>query len=206
MAGESTREELLATLRHHVRDQRVLDAIAEVPRDLFVPPQLVDRAWANEAQPIGGGQTISQPLVVAHMTELLAIRPGDRVLDVGTGSGYHAAILSAIGGRVWSIERDPELSAQARRNLDAAGIEGVTLLVGDGSRGWPEGAPWDAINVAASSRRGIPRALTDQLAAGGRLVLPVEDELVLVRRRADGGGLERFGAGAVRFVPLIEDR
>jgi protein-L-isoaspartate(D-aspartate) O-methyltransferase len=203
MARESTREQLLATLSRHVRDQRVLDAIGRVPREQFVSPAKLDHAWSNEALPIGGGQTISQPLVVAHMCELLDVHPGDRVLDVGTGSGYHAAILAALGGRVWSIERDRELSEQAKWNLASAEVDGVTLLVGDGSRGWPEGAPWDAINVAASSRRGIPVALTDQLARGGRLVLPVGDELVLVRRRPDGE-LERIGAGAVRFVPLVE--
>jgi protein-L-isoaspartate(D-aspartate) O-methyltransferase len=203
MARESTREELLATLSRHVRDQRVLDAIGRVPREQFVSPGKLDRAWANEALPIGGGQTISQPLVVAHMCELLDVRPGDRVLDVGTGSGYHAAILAALGARVWSIERDAELSEQAKWNLASAEVDGVTLLVGDGSRGWPDGAPWDAINVAASSRRGIPAALTDQLGPGGRLVLPVGDELVLVRRAPDGT-LERIGAGAVRFVPLVE--
>ena len=187
-----------------MRDPRVLDAIAAVPRDLFVTRQHAKQAWANEALPIGGGQTISQPLVVAHMCELLDVRPGARVLDVGTGSGYHAAVLAALGGRVWTIERDRALSHWAEANLRAAGARGVTLAVGDGSRGYPKHAPYDAINVAASAKDGIPRALTDQLAPEGRLVLPVGDELVLVRRRGDGT-LERSGAGAVRFVPLIEE-
>src|SRR3712207_3123086 len=111
MGGESTRETLLATLRGQVDDQRVLDAIAAVPRDRFVPPALRSRAWANDALPIEGGQSISQPLVVAHMCALLDVRRGDHVLDVGTGSGYHAAILAHLGARVWSIERDAELSA-----------------------------------------------------------------------------------------------
>jgi protein-L-isoaspartate(D-aspartate) O-methyltransferase len=203
MGRESTREQLVNTLRRHVRDQRVLDAIAAVPRERFVTPERLGQAWDNEALPIGGGQTISQPLVVAHMCELLAVRPGDKVLDVGTGSGYHAAVLAALGARVWSIERDGDLTEQARLNLTRAEINGVTLVVGDGSRGLPDQAPFDAINVAASSRHGVPAALTEQLASGGRLVLPVGDELVLVRR-GSGGQLERIGAGAVRFVPLIE--
>jgi protein-L-isoaspartate(D-aspartate) O-methyltransferase len=204
MGGESTREELISTLRRHVRDERVLDAIAAVPRDLFVDPAHAKRAWSNEALPIGGGQTISQPLVVAHMCELLDVRPGMRVLDVGTGSGYHAAVLATLGGRVVTVERDPVLSDWAARNLRDAGIDGVTLFVGDGSRGYPDGAPYDAINVAASARGEIPPALPEQLGRQGRLVLPVGDELVLVRRRRDGT-LERHGAGAVRFVPLIEE-
>ena len=204
MGGESTREELLATLRTAGVSEPIVSALGRVPRNQFVPPRHAARAWANEALPIGGGQTISQPLVVAHMCELLAIEPSARVLDVGTGSGYHAAVLTVLGARVWTIERDPDLSVWAEENLRAAGARGVTLLVGDGSRGYEAGAPWDAINVAASARGEIPRALTDQLAPEGRLVLPVGDELVLVRRRGDGT-LERHGAGAVRFVPLIEE-
>jgi protein-L-isoaspartate(D-aspartate) O-methyltransferase len=197
------RDALLATLGEHVRDRRVLDAVAAVPRDAFVPSDLRDRAWDNEPLPIGDGQTISQPLVVALMCELLHVRRGDRVLDVGTGSGYHAALLAALGGRVWSIERHRALSSRAAEHLAAAGVQGVTLLVGDGSRGWPPAAPYDAINVAASAAAGVPAALEDQLARGGRLVVPVGERLVLVRRRR-GGRLERHDAGAVRFVPLVE--
>ena len=204
MGGESTREQLLDTLRRHVRDERVLEAIAAVPRDRFVAPGREAEAWSNEALPIAHGQTISQPLVVAHMCALLDVHPGHRVLDVGTGSGYHAAVLATLGARVWSVERDPLLSATASDNLRAAGIDGVTLLVGDGSRGYADGAPWDAINVAAAAQRDVPSALIEQLAAGGRLVLPLGDELVLVRRTA-GGTIERHRAGAVRFVPLVEE-
>ena len=198
----STRAGLIEQLRRHVADERVLRAIGAVPRELFVPEHRRRSAWANEALPIGGGQTISQPLVVAHMSELLDVRGGDRVLDVGTGSGYHAAILARLGGRVWSIERDPELSEQAAANLARAGIEGVELIVGDGTRGHPAAAPYDAVNVAASAREGIPEALVAQLAPGGRLVIPVGERLVVVTRDADGALHER-DAGGVRFVPLV---
>jgi protein-L-isoaspartate(D-aspartate) O-methyltransferase len=196
---QTPRERLLTSLREHVRDERVLAAIAAVPRERFVPRELRAHAYNDEALPIGNGQTISQPLVVAHMCELLDVRPGDRVLDVGTGSGYHAAVLSALGGRVWSIERDAALSTRAGLALDGT----VQLLVGDGSLGWPPEAPYDAINVAAAARERVPPALVEQLAVGGRLVLPVGDELVLVHRHADGS-LQQRSAGGVRFVPLIE--
>src|SRR5688572_17960585 len=142
MSGES-KDTLVASLRGHVADDRVLAAVAAVPRDAFVPAELQDRAWDNEALPIGRGQTISQPLVVAHMAALLDVGPGDRVLDVGTGSGYHAAILAALGARVWSIERDADLSAYAAQNLRRAGVNGVELLVGDGTLGLPSDAPFD---------------------------------------------------------------
>jgi protein-L-isoaspartate(D-aspartate) O-methyltransferase len=194
---------LVRHLRRTVADERVLGAIARVPRDAFVPPELAERAWANEALPIGHGATISQPLVVAHMCALLDVGPGDRVLDVGTGSGYHAAVLRTLGAAVVSIERDERLSALARENLERAGVHGVELLVGDGTLGAPAHAPFDAINVAASAKAAVPPALTEQLAPGGRLVLPVGEQLVLVARDAHG----RLGAphahGAVRFVPLV---
>ena len=202
MAG---RDAVLRELAAVVSDQRVLHAVAAVPRECFVPPDLRERAWADSALPIGGGQTISQPLVVARMCELLELTGEERVLDVGPGSGYHAALLRHLAARVASIERDPELSAQARRNLADAGITDVELVVGDGSQGHPEGAPYDAINVAASGRGGVPEALEAQLAPGGRLVMPVDDgeqKLVLVRRR--DGHLERTAAEPVRFVPLEE--
>ena len=202
MSRESTRGSLLDSLRRTVRDERVLAAIAAVPRDCFVPAPERSRAWENDALPIEHGQTISQPLVVAYMCALLDVRPGHRVLDVGTGSGYHAAVLRALGARVWSIEREPELSALAAERLSAAGFDGIELLVGDGTLGHPPEAPYDAINVAAAARGGVPAALEDQLAVGGRLVIPVEQTLVVVERSADGH-LRRRSAGAVRFVPLV---
>jgi len=205
MGGESTREALLASLRGQVANERVLAAIGAVPRDVFAGPANAGRAWENDALPIAGGQTISQPLVVAHMCALLDVRPGERVLDVGTGTGYHAAVLATLGGRVWSIERDPSLSRLAARQLAEAGIEHhVELLVGDGSLGHPPAAPYDAINVAAAAERRVPAALEEQLAPGGRLVLPVGETLVLVRRDAHGK-LTRVATGTVRFVPLVGD-
>lgn len=194
-------------LRELIRDERVLDAIATVPRAAFVPEELRAHAYDNVALPIGCGQTISQPLVVARMLELLALAPDDRVLDVGTGSGYHAALLARLTRHVWTIERHAELSMRAARSLAAAGIANVTVRVGDGSRGWPEAAPFDAINVAAAAWPDVPEALERQLAPGGRLVAPVGasgQQLVLMERPPEGGELRRTALEAVRFVPLIE--
>ena len=200
MARES-KEALLLSLRGHVADERVLGAMASVPRDDFVPAELRERAWEDSALPIGNGQTISQPLVVAHMCALLDVHPGDRVLDVGTGSGYHAAVLAALGGRVWSIERDAALSARAASVLRE--VPDVELVVGDGSLGHPEAAPYDAINVAAAAAERVPPALLDQLAPGGRLVMPVGERLVFVSRGRDGELRVPQVHGAVRFVPLV---
>ena len=189
-----------------MQDRRVLRAVRAVPRDAFVDPDLRADAWQNRPLPIGGGQTISQPLVVARMCELLELTGSERVLDVGTGSGYHAALLARLGGRVWSVERDPDLAARAARVLAEAGVEGVTLHVGDGAAGLPEAAPFDAINVAAVAPA-VPAALEAQLAPGGRLVLPVgagdDQRLVLIRRSPDGTAFERRELEGVRFVPLV---
>jgi protein-L-isoaspartate(D-aspartate) O-methyltransferase len=197
------RDALLATLRRHLDDERVLAAIEAVPRDVFVPQALAADAWDNVPLPIGCGQTISQPLVVARMCELLELRASDRVLDVGTGSGYHAAVLAQLCGHVWSVERHPALSEQAASNLAAAGVNNVTLLVGDGTRGVPDEAPFDAINVAAAGAA-VPPALEAQLGPGGRLVAPVDngDQRLLLVRRQDGD-LQRTPLERVRFVPLI---
>ena len=200
----SGRDRLIAGLREHVSDERVLEAIREVPREQFVPSELAAEAWDNVPLPIGAGQTISQPLVVARMLELLELRGHERILDVGSGSGYHAALLGRLGAHVWSVERHHALSEQAQRNLDKAGIRNVTLIVGDGARGLPETAPFDAINVAAAAGEDIPSALEDQLAIGGRLVAPVQtgDQRLWVVHRTPRG-LERKGLERVRFVPLV---
>jgi protein-L-isoaspartate(D-aspartate) O-methyltransferase len=198
------RDEFLARLRTRIADPRVVDAIAAVPRELFVAPELAAAAYVDAPLRIGGGQTISQPTLVARMCELLALAPRDRVLDVGSGSGYHAAVLSRLCRHVYGIELDPQLAARAQRSLAAAGIANVTLVTGDGALGLPDLAPFDAINVAATARDEVPPALEHQLAAGGRLVVPVarggEEQLVFVVRGPDG--LERRLLDAVRFVPL----
>jgi len=191
-------------LRGPVADERVLSAVRSVPRDAFVPLELRGEAWDNVPLPIGCGQTISQPLVVARMCELLELRGTERVLDVGTGSGYHAALLSRLAAHVWSVELHPELSERAAGCLAAAGVTNVTLVVGDGCAGLPAHAPYDAINVAAAARGAVPDALVDQLARRGRLVAPVEDgdqRLVLVRRGR--AGIVREELERVRFVPLV---
>jgi protein-L-isoaspartate(D-aspartate) O-methyltransferase len=199
-------DSLIAELRRYVADERVLEAVAAVPRERFVPWPMRERAYENRALSIGCGQTISQPLVVARMTELLSVRPEDRVLDVGTGSGYHAAVLARLADHVWSIERHARLSERAARNLEAADVHNVTLIVGDGTRGLPEQAPFDAINVAAAGNAEALADLEAQLAPGGRLVAPVTEPLqrLAVTRRTPEG-LERSLFEEVRFVPLVRD-
>jgi protein-L-isoaspartate(D-aspartate) O-methyltransferase len=196
--------ELADLLRTVIRDERVLSAIAAVPRDLFVPPSERARAYENVALPIARGQTISQPLVVARMLETLELRPEDRVLDIGTGSGYHAALLAVLTDHVWTVERYRELSAGAERATSLLGIGNITFVVGDGYGGLPAQAPFDAINVAAASGDTVPAALEEQLADGGRLVAPVggqDQHLILVRRR--GEAIRRISMEPVRFVPLV---
>jgi protein-L-isoaspartate(D-aspartate) O-methyltransferase len=198
---------LVAELRQYVADERVLHAIETVPREAFVPDDLRPHAYDNTALGIACGQTISQPLVVARMSELLELRPDDRVLDVGTGSGYHAAVLAALAAHVWSIERHADLSHHAGEALARAGVENVTLTVGDGSRGLPEAAPFDAINVAAAGERAGLEALEAQLADGGRLVAPVtgrRQRLCVARR--EGRHVRWRSLEEVRFVPLVRDR
>jgi protein-L-isoaspartate(D-aspartate) O-methyltransferase len=198
------RDELLRSLRTRIADGRVVDAIAAVPRELFVAPRLAGAAYVDAPLRIGGGQTISQPTVVARMCELLELSPTDRVLDVGSGSGYHAAVLSRLCAHVHGVELDPQLALRAARSLAAAGIANVTIVAGDGTLGLPAQAPFDAINVAATARDGVPPALEQQLTDGGRLVAPVardgDEQLVLVRRGP--AGFERRLLEHVRFVPL----
>ena len=188
-----------------IRDPRVLAAMASVPREAFVPVGLRDLAYADGALPIEHGQTISQPLMVGLMTELLAPELGDRVLDVGTGTGYQAAVLAAMDCRVISVERLPALAATARQRLAALGFaDRVEVRVGDGSAGEPTDAPWPRIIVAAAAPL-VPETLVARLADGGRLVIPVgsryEQELVLVER--DGSNLRTTHHGACVFVPLV---
>jgi protein-L-isoaspartate(D-aspartate) O-methyltransferase len=198
------RDGLIEELSTHIVDRRVLAAIRGVPRDLFVPQSMRAEAWVNTSLPIGQGQTISQPTVVARMCELLELRGDETVLDVGTGSGYHAAVLARLAERIVSIERHPELSHGARAALDAANVRNVELVVGDGALGHPPEAPYGAINVGAASARGVPPALCEQLADGGRLVVPLDggsQRLTLIRRRGDR--LEETRHEPVRFVPLV---
>ncbi len=197
-------EQLASELRPVVADERVLAAIASVPRQRFVPPAKREHAWENIALPIGSGQTISQPLVVARMLELLCLTPGDRVLDVGTGSGYHAALLAELGGEVISIELLPTLSQAAAARLADLGYTRVTCLVADGWQGVPRLAPFDAINVAAAFGT-LPHALLRQLRPGGRMVAPVGEKQQRLTRitRTAAGDAEQETLEAVRFVPLV---
>lgn len=187
-----------------VRDERVLAAMRKVPRHLFVPKDLERAAYEDRPLPIGEGQTISQPYIVAVMTEQLELTSEDRVLEVGTGSGYQAALLAELAGTVISIERLPDLADRAQENLARAGITTVRIVVGDGTEGYPPEAPYDAIIVTAASPT-IPQPLVDQLAEGGRLIAPVgprecQDLIKLVKRE---GRVENIPLGGVCFVPLI---
>jgi protein-L-isoaspartate(D-aspartate) O-methyltransferase len=191
--------------RRGIEDERVLDAMRRVPRELFVPEESRDAAYADAALPIGGGQTISQPYMVALICEQLALRGSERVLDVGTGSGYQAAVLAELAAEVHTIERVPELVPPARANLAAAGYaERVELHVGDGSRGLSEHAPFAAIAVAAAALE-PPPALYDQLEPRGRLVVPVGGAggqwLEVVVRTPEGPAVRR--SVPCRFVPLV---
>ncbi|MEX0716847.1 MAG: protein-L-isoaspartate(D-aspartate) O-methyltransferase [Planctomycetaceae bacterium] len=187
-----------------IRDPRVLDAIERTRRDFFVPEELRDRAYEDIALPIGEGQTISQPYIVALMTEALALQGDENVLEIGTGSGYQAAMLCHLCRHVVTIERREALQQAARILLDEIGCENIEYAVGDGTLGYPERAPYDGILVTAAAPV-IPRPLFDQLADGGRLVVPVGDEfaqeLQLVRREGDGAVAEKLCD--CRFVKLI---
>jgi protein-L-isoaspartate(D-aspartate) O-methyltransferase len=188
-----------------VRDPRVLKALRKVPRHLFVPPAMQPAAYEDSALPIGLGQTISQPYVVAFMTEALELKPQDRVLEIGTGSGYQAAVLSLVVREVYSMEILEQLGREAEARLKQMGYANVRVRIGDGYRGWPEAAPFDAIIVAAAPPE-VPPALVAQLGPGGRMVVPVgryEQDLVRLRRTAKG--LERESLLPVRFVPMVPE-
>ncbi len=187
-----------------IRDQRVLDVFRRVPRHEFVPPELAAKAYTDNPLPIGDRQTISQPFMVAVMTELAEVQPGHRVLELGTGSGYQTAILAELGATVYSVERIPDLLRSAAERLARLGYENVHLIVANGTLGWPEHAPYDAIVVTAGAPD-VPKPLLDQLAVGGRLVIPVEEEyaqvLTVVRRTEEG--FEQHRGERCTFVPLI---
>ena len=190
-------------VRRGVRDERVLRAMGTVPRHLFVPDDLRDSAYEDGPLPIGEDQTISQPYVVAFMSEAIRPRPADRVLEVGTGSGYQTAVLAGLVGHVYTTEVRPRLAEAARARLVELGVSNVTLRVDDGSGGWPDEAPFDAILVTAAAPS-VPEALVEQLGDGARLVIPIgsgDQELVRVTRGRDG--LARESLLPVRFVPLV---
>lgn len=187
-----------------IRDRRVLAAMAWLPREWFLPPYLARQGYDDAPLPIGNGQTISQPLIVALMTAALSLRRGDRVLEIGTGSGYQTAILAHLGLRVYTVERLPDLLVEAEERFRRLGLGNIETRLGDGASGWPERAPFQGVIVTAAVPC-VPPPLTEQLAPGGRLVIPVGDlasqELVIVERGATG--LHERRAGGVRFVPLI---
>ena len=202
MSVEDRRARLVRHLElNGIRDRRVLDAIGRVPRERFVPAELADEAYEDRALPIGDGQTISQPFVVAKMTELLDPRPDDHVLDVGGGSGYQAAVLAELVRDVVSVERHPALAAAEAARLDALGYRNVRVVHGDASTGYADGAPYDKIIVAAAAPS-LHAELVAQCAAHGRIVAPVgpRDGQVLIVRHGDGR-IEH--AGPVGFVPLL---
>jgi protein-L-isoaspartate(D-aspartate) O-methyltransferase len=203
---EFTRRRLALVEKHiapHIQDPVVLEAMRVAPRHLFVPEHLREHAYEDHPLPIGEGQTISQPFIVALMTELLAVGPESRVLEIGTGSGYQAAVLAEVAGEVYSIEIVEPLARRAARDLEAAGYSRIHLRIGDGYLGWPEAAPFDGIIVTCAPDH-VPRPLEEQLVEGGRLVIPVgpqwNQELVIVEKQ--GGKLVRRDVIPVRFVPM----
>ena len=190
--------------RRGISDERVLEAMGRVPREAFVPPEIAAHAYDDAALPIGDGQTISQPYIVAAMCELLALDGSEHVLDVGTGSGYAAAVLDELAGSVVSIEVLPELAERARSTLAATGHRRIEVRAGDGRLGVPDRAPFDAIAVAAATAA-VPPPLLEQLATGGRLVAPLgrSGGQQLVRLRKTEQGVEETRSVACRFVPLV---
>jgi protein-L-isoaspartate(D-aspartate) O-methyltransferase len=209
MASAKDQIELIMQLRRRgIRDNAVLRAIERVPRDLFVDPAFVDHAYQDIALPIDCGQTISQPFVVAFMTESLELDMRHKVLEIGTGSGYQAAVLSHLCRRVYTVERWRELQKAAERRFTTLGITNVTTIIGDGWLGWPPQAPFDRIIVTAAARH-PPPALLDQLKLGGRMIIPLgetRDTQQLVQIDKDEAGFVQTPLLPVRFVPLVHGR
>lgn len=204
---EIPRQKMVDHLRGHYRiaDERVLDAMNRVPRHLFVPEALASQAYKDNALPIAAGQTISQPFIVARMTELLELKGKERVLEVGAGSGYQTAILALLARRVFALERIPVLESEAKRRLLAMGFRNFSMRCDDGTNGWPFYAPFDAILVAAGGPT-VPGPLVSQLEIGGRLVVPVGDDQrsqTLIRVTRTETGVESEDFGPCSFVPLI---
>ena len=191
--------------RRGIRDPRVLDAMFQIPRHEFVAPSLARRAYEDRPLPIGARETISQPYIVAVMTEAARVQPGDNALEVGAGSGYQAAILAYLGATVYAVERNPDLAEAARRRLARLGYSGIDILIGDGTEGYPAAAPYQVILVTAASPPKIPQPLLDQLANGGRLVIPVgareHQELHVVFKHGDEFATRILDP--CQFVPLI---
>ena len=201
------RQRMVDKLRghYHIADERVLEAMNRVPRHLFVPDALRAQAYKDNALPIAGGQTISQPYIVARMTELLELNGSERVLEIGAGSGYQTAVLSLLARRVYSIERLPQLAADLKERVVRFGIRNVSVRCDDGTAGWKVYSPFDAILVAAGGPE-VPEPLMAQLAVGGRLVIPIGEtqrSQVLVRVRRTEKGFEKESCGSCSFVPLI---
>jgi protein-L-isoaspartate(D-aspartate) O-methyltransferase len=197
---------LSALQKQGIRDRRVLDAMAAVPRERFVEDAFSDQAYADQALPMSCGQTISQPYIVALMTEALDVKAGHRVLEIGTGSGYQSAVLSHLCKRVYTVERYRTLAAKAGERFDALKLKNVTQTVGDGTQGWLRLAPFDRIIVTAAAKD-VPKALLEQLEPGGIMVLPIEERAGkqdLYRITRTETGFERKHLIPVRFVPLVE--
>ncbi|MBK8208724.1 MAG: protein-L-isoaspartate(D-aspartate) O-methyltransferase [Rhodospirillales bacterium] len=208
MSSDSRKIRLILELRRHgVTDTKICAVIERLPRELFVPEAFLDQAYENTALPIGCHQTLSAPVIVGRMSQALELNERIKVLEVGTGSGYHAAVLSKLCRRVYTIERHRELLEEAEQRFNQLGLSNITWKVGDGTLGWPEQAPFERIVVTAAAMD-VPPVLAQQLAPGGLMVVPVDDGVGdprLLRVRRDAEGLETEDLGPIRFVPLIAD-